>query len=309
MKCRLAFLSTLTAFSVAAFAQSSSVSTATTTTNENRTSLSDLTANKKFEENNDITDAKIKADAGSLSRYSLKFNLSYYGPTLGELDAKDQPNPDGGVGTYDTSLGGSLGGRLRLDRQTTISFGTGLKIIHPLHGAERTDLNNPYASYDLTTKLGGVQMRNSWGVSYITIPNYTAVGEYGGLSYDLSLNYDLGASGFAISFDSSVGYYLYKREYIASDKKASRSSLSFYPGLKYNFTDKLNVNTSTSISYLNLRSTSNELQMINRTVSQRLGLGYAYTRDVYVAPYLNMYPDHLAWDTTTINISTSFSVL
>lgn len=288
-------------FATMAFAQ--------TSTNESKTSLTEIQGNKKFEENTEITDAKIKADAGSLSRYSLKFNLSYYGPTLGDISSKDQPNPDGSNGSYETSLGGSLGGRFRIDPKTTVSLGSGLKVIHPFHGAERTDLNNPYLSYDMTNKINGIQMRNSFGVSYITVPNYTAVGEYGGLNYDLSLSYDLGASGFAISMDSSIGYYLYKRDYVPSDKKATRSQISVYPGMKYNFSDKLSVNTSTAISVYNPRQKSNEFALLNKTVTQRLGLGYAYSRDIYVAPYLTLYPDRLATDTTTFNISTSFSVL
>lgn len=305
------FLAT-SALSLAAIAQSSSASLGTTTTpsaGENKVSLSEVVGNKKFEENNEITDAKLKADAGSLSKYSLKFNLSYYGPTAGDLTAKDQPNPDGSVGSYETSIGGSLGARYRIDPKTTISMGSGLKLIHPFHGAERMDLNNPYLSYDMTNKINGVQMRNSFGVSYITVPNYTKVGEFAGLSYDLSFNYDLGSSGFAVGLDGSLGYYLYKRDYQKSDKSANRSSISMYPTLKYNVSDKLNINTSPSLSYANYRSTSDELTFVQKTVSQRIGLGYAFSRDIYIAPYINFYPDRWTPDATTLNISSSFSLL
>lgn len=306
-------LLTVTALSSYVSAQTSSVSLPTSsshseTTSTNSTSLLRV-IDPKFEENNEITDAKIKADAGSLSKYSLKFNLSYYGPTFGDLGAKDQPNPDGSIGTYETSIGGSLGGRYRIDKRTTISVGSGIKLIHPFHGMDRTDLNNPYISYDMTNKFSGIQMRNSIGASYITIPNYKNVGEYAGLNYDASFSYDLGMSRFAIGLDTSIGYYLYNRDYIKKDGKANRSSVSFYPTLKYNFSDKLNVNTSTNISFWNPRSRSNETVLLNKTVSQRLGVGYAYTRDIYVAPYINFYPDRFSDDATTLNISTSFSLL
>lgn len=297
----------------AVFAQSSSTSssvgTTTVSSGENRTTIGEVLGNRKFSENNEITDAKIKADAGSLSRYSLKFNLSYYGPTFGDVSAKDQPNPDGSIGTYETSIGGSLGGRFRIDKKTTISLGGGLKLVHPFHGMDRTDLNNPYISYDMTNKIDGVQMRNSFGASYITVPNYKAVGEYAGLNYDLALAYDLGSSGYAISLDSSLGYYLYDRDYISKDGKASRATASIFPGVKYNFSDRFNVNTSLSISVWNPRSKSDEFALLNKTVSQRLGVGYAYSRDIYFAPYVNFFPDRLSFDRTTINFSTSFSVL
>jgi hypothetical protein len=47
----------------------------------------------------------------------------------------------------------------------------------------------------------------------------------------------------------------------------------------------------------------------NKTVSLRLGLGYAFTRDVYFAPYVQSYVTKLALDTTSINVSGVFSVL
>jgi hypothetical protein len=276
---------------------------------ETNTQISDIVGNKKFEENTDITDAKIKADSGSLSKYSLRFSLSYYGPTLGDLSSKDQPNPDGSVGSYATAIGGSFGGRYRIDKKTTISLGTGIKLIHPFHGMDRTDMNNPYMSYDMTSKVSDVQMRNSFGVSYITVPNYKEVGEYGSLSYDLSLSYDIGLSDFAISLDSSVGYYLYDRDYKPSDRNANRASVSFYPGLKYRFSDKFSLNTSTNISFWNPRWKNDEFALLRKTVTQRLGLGYAFSRDIYISPYIDFYPDRITADGTTLNISSSFSLL
>ena len=297
-----------------ALAESSGVqlpmtSTSDATAGESKTPLRDVLGNQKFQENNEITDAKIKADAGSLSKYSLKFNLSYYGPTMGDLSAKDQPNPDGSIGTYETSIGGSLGGRYRIDPKTTVSVGSGVKLVHPFHGMDRTDLNNPYISYDKTAKIAGIQMRNSIGASYITIPNYTAVGEYASVNYDASFFYDLGKSGYSVGLDSSLGYFLYGRDYKKSDRSAGRANWAFYPTVKYNFSDYLNINTSTNISFWNPRARKDEFALLNRTVSQRLGLGYLYSRDVYISPYVNFFPDKLSWDRTTLNIVTSFSLM
>lgn len=269
----------------------------------------EVLSNKKFEETKEITDAKLKADSGSLSKYSLKFSLSYYGPTLNDLSSKDQPNPDGTVGTYETSLGGSFGARYRIDSKSSISAGTGVKAIYPLHGFERFELNNPYISYDMLTKFSGIQMRNSPGISYITVRNYKLIGEFGSLNYDFSMVYDLLPSNFSVSFDSSIGYYLYKRPYRTSDRKAARYNLAFFPGAKYKFTDKFNINTSLSLNYYNARSRSSHLDLQSRTISQRIGLGYAFTRDVYISPYLNFFPNNIAAKATTINLSASFSLL
>ncbi len=275
-----------------------------------KTELSEIAPNRKFTDEHEITDIKIRADAGSLSKYSFRFNLSFFGPTFGDISAKEQPNPDGSAGPYSTALSGTIGMRYRTSSQTSLSLGTGLKAIHPLQGADRFDVSTPYLSYDMTKRTeSGIQMRNSFGVSYVTLPEYTKLGEVAGANYDFSSIYNIGASGYAVGVDTSLSYFYYTRKYQPSDKSASRGGVQIFPTAKYNFTDKLNVTTSTALSWTSPRDRANESILLNRSISQRLGVGYAISRDIYVFPYVTIYPSHMAWDMTTMNISTSFSVL
>jgi hypothetical protein len=271
--------------------------------------LKNALKNKKFAEDKDITDAKLQAESGSVSRYSLKFNLAYYGPILNDLSAQDQPNPDGGNQPVETAIAGSLGMRYRMSPATSISIGTGIKAVHPFGDQDRFDINSPFASYDMLSRIGDVQMRNSPGIGYVTLPNYVKAGQYGSLSYDLSAVYNFGTSGWAVGTDANVGVYLYNRDYVASDKKASSYSLSFAPNVKYNFSDTFSANTSVGMAWWNARSNDNDYALWNKTITERVGLGYAYTRDIYFAPYINMYPTRLALDTSTINVATIFSLL
>lgn len=272
-------------------------------------STEDLLGMKKFEEATEITDSKLKAEAGSLSRYSLKFHLSYYGPTINDLSVKDQPNPDGSIGTYETALGGSIGARYRLSSTRSITAGSGLKAIYPFNGCNRVDLNNPYLNYDVLSKVAGIQMRNSPGISYVTVPNYKVVGQFASLTYDLGMVYNIGTSDVAIGLESNINYLLYNRDYIKKDKKAAQYNIAFFPNIKYNFTDNLNAVTSLSLNYWNARSTKSAFNLQKRTLGERLGLGYAITRDIYISPYLVFYPSKLATNTTTINLTTTFSLL
>lgn len=305
----LTFLLTfLFALAPRAFAVSEENSPVSSTVPAPRTSQK-LLHNFKFAENPSITDAKIKTDAGSLSQYSLKFNFIYSGPTLGDLSAKDQPNPDRVIAPSETSVSGSLGGRYRLDSQRSIGLGTGIKVIHPFHGAERTDLNNPFISYNMADKLGEVQVRHLLGLSYFTVPNFTVIGAATGLLYDTSLAYDIGSTGLGLGLDSSFVYYNYRREYQAADRNAPRLIWALFPTIKYFFNDRFNLHTAINVSLWNPRAKSDEFALHNRTVSQRLGIGYSYSRDIYLAPYINFYPDKLSTDRTTLNFSTSFSIL
>jgi hypothetical protein len=270
---------------------------------------------KKFEENHEITDAALKATAGSLSQWSMRFNLSYYGPPVGDLGALDQPNPDGAVAATATAISGSIGTRYRLDPQHSISLTAGVSDNYPLRSQQKLDINNPLLTYDMAFKLGNWQLVSSPGISLVTQKVYTSKGEYGGLSYSLYSAYNLGDSGFALTGDAALGYYLFNRDYNSAppkkggDGKVRRINYSLYPGMKYNVNSKLNLNTQVVFTLFNPRSEDSVLPIYSRRVWQKVGVGYAITRDIYVNPYVQFYPSKMALDTTTINLSTVFSIL
>ncbi len=264
---------------------------------------------QQFSDPQIITDKKLQADEGSFSRFSLKFGLGYYGPGLGDLNNKNQPNPDGVISNNQTKISGSVSGRYRFDRRQTVSFGTGVSAIYPLHGWERTDVNNPYVSYDRSSRWGDTQIRQNVGFSLITTPEYRKIGETSSVSYAIDTVQNLGESRFAAGLDSKIEYYFYERSYRKSDRGAAQAYLSFYPNLKYQFSDKLNMNTSYAIMFYNPRQLDNKFALWNRTVTQRIGLGYSYARDVYFSPYITIYPSNIKTTNSTFSLAATFSVL
>ncbi len=276
---------------------------------------------KKFEETSVITDAKLKADAGSLTVVSLKANLAYYGPPVADLEAKDQPNPDGVVSATKTAISGSLGARYRFSPTTSISSGAGVKNNYPFHNGQKMTMSNPYLSYDTSFRLGGVQMVAAPGVTLVTEEAFTRVAETWGVNAKLNGVYNLGESGFAVGADTSLAHYFFSREYdpgkpavgkkkaIPGDGAVQRIALSINPNVKYNLTPKLSAITSWGFSLYNPRAEESRSEFRSRTVNQRVGVGYAVTRDVYLSPYIQFYPTQFSWRTATANISTVFSVL
>ena len=292
-----------------AMAQSSST-TATSPTNTTTGSFREVIKQVEIADPNIITDKKLQADEGALSKYSVKFGLSYSGPGIGDLSNKNQPNPDGVPSTNETKISGSIGARYRIDGVSAISLGTGISAIHPLHGWERTDVNNPYLSYDRSSRFGGLQVRNIIGVSSITSPVFKKIGETASASYEVDLVHNIGDSRFAAGLDTKYDYFLYERAFVKkTDRGAAQNYLSFYPNMKYQVSDKLNVNTSLSLQLYNPRVLHDRYAMWNRTMTQRLGVGYSYRRDVYFSPYLTIYPKNLKPENTTFNLAATFSVL
>lgn len=309
LKSLIVLILTGTSYSVYAQSSVSSVSTSEAAVQESTLKVDQVLKNKKFADDKDITDTKLKADSGSLSRYSMKFSLSYYGPPIGDLSNEKQPNPDGSIGNNDTSLGGAISFRYRFDSKSALSMGTGINVLTPVQGSKRTDVKQPFLSYDRNSRFGDFQIRNSYGASVTTTPEYIDVGQYGGLSYDNSFVYNFGSSGFAAGVDTGFNYFLYNRDYERADKTAGRYTLGFYPQVKYNFSDKMNMYTSLALNFQNYRSREDEYSLLNKTLSARVGMGVAFTRDIYFAPYLNFYPKDLKTESTTISFATIFSIL
>lgn len=300
--------------------QIASAQSATTTqesTAATKSKLSEALSNKKFEDDTQITDAKLKAENGSLSKYSLKFNLGYSGPPTSNLDSSFQPNPDTNKKPADVNLSGSLGAKFRFSSDQTFSAGTGVSAIDPMHGVSRYDTNDPFIAYSLLSRVNGMQMSHYFKTAYVTTPRYTSLGENGSVSYDNWLVYDLGKSPFALEFDTGFGYYFYNRgPYLTGKAKvdkyelrATRYSVTFIPILKYRLSGKLNLETSVSFSYLNYRTTEDHTLWNQSMSTQRLGIGYAISRDIYINPYISFYPDQFSPEYTSLNISTSFSLL
>lgn len=266
---------------------------------------------KKFEENHEITDTKLKAESGSLSVVSARFNLSYYGPPVTDFSLQNQPNPDNVTSPTQVAISGSVGMRYRLDSSSSISLYAGLTDQYPFTDQQTLDVNSPSLSYTNAFKLGAVQIISSPSITWVTTNTFRNVGETSGAGYQIGSIYNIGSSGFAIGGGGGASYYFFDRNYNAKiDKqKVRRINISLEPTIKYNITDRLNVNTSMIYTLFNPRNVSSEYSLYTRRAYERLSVGYAFTRDIYVSPFIQFYPSSMAWRTTTINISSTFSVL
>jgi hypothetical protein len=294
-----------------------STSQATDAASAINTSTTNSTFNKKFNEDTAITSPRLRAEAGSLSTYSIKSSMIYLGPGIGHMDSRDRPNPDHMVGSYATSLGGSISGRYRISSDAALSFGTGLTALHPIQGTDRIDTRTPFIGYDLTKRFSEIQTRQAFEINKTTVPEQLRVGQVGGLSYGSSILYDLGMSKYSVGFDSRLNYSNYNRGYeapnrrmhIHGDGNASNYLLSFSPNFLYNFSDRVSANTAFPLTYQNMRSSKSIYQLRTLELTQSLGMSYSFSPQVMVSPFINLYPAHASTETTTFNVATIFSVL
>ncbi len=274
-----------------------------------KSSLGKILGNKKFEESETLTDPKLRVEDGSLSHYSVSSTLGYNGPPVGSLSTADQPNPDHKIGPYAQKLTGNIMGKYRLDPVQSLSVGTGVAFNHPFSGWDRTDVNNPFIRYDLASRIGGWQMRNSPELLYSTIPNYTAVGEIGGFEWYNALVHNLGTSRFAFELDTFFFAWIFDRGYQGADGSVQAWSIMTSPIIKYQYSDRLNFNAGVTLSGWNPRARNDSTILLGYIPTGSVGLVYAYNRDIYFAPCIGLFPGQFAWNTTTVNFTTVISLL
>ncbi len=281
--------------------------------------LKGVLKNKKFGVDEKITDMELKAQGGSLSRYSLKFDLSYSGPPVGDLSDPEVPNPDNRPRVNRTSLGGSMGGRYRIDERSALNANTGLRWFSPYHqvsgqrvekpkGEKDYELSNPSMSYDRTYSWLGTQMRSSAGASVTTQEYYLDRAQMGSLGLSQSAKYYFQPSRWVASMLTNLDFYAYDRDFEFTDGRVSNYYISLIPGLEYKFMDNLHAVTSVAYSFANLRQDGSWWRWDDQQPTQRLGLGWGISRKVYFNPYLNFFTERPAIKTTSLSFRTVFSV-
>ena len=125
-------------------------------TNSSSASLSDLQKpdEKKSDIDDEITDARLRAQLGSKSVWSFKSSLAYSGGSIQDPLNSVRPNYRASATIESmTSLSGDVGVNYRAGERNNISFGTGVTIVDPLHG----DITKP--AEDVRTGRSGVLPR------------------------------------------------------------------------------------------------------------------------------------------------------
>ncbi len=262
---------------------------------------------KEYKEVEEVTDAELRAKAGSQSKWSLSGYLGYSGPRIDRLHEEVRPNPDNQPQPADTSVQGSLGIRYRWSSSTSISADTGMRFFTPLAGARRGEVSDPGVSLERLYKLWGLQMRSRYSLSATTAAIYKEQGQVGtfNMAHDFKRRIGGSQSPVLFSVGSSFNWFFFERAYQAGQDIRGVSNYLFtvFPGLQYNIRDNLQIGTSIAAGYSNPRSEDNWWNWNQRMGSQRLTLGYGVTRDIFLAPYLNFFPEEFTWDTTSVNMN------
>jgi hypothetical protein len=294
--------------------------------------INHILRNPEFADDNKLTDNRLRVQAGSLSKYSISSSMTLKGPAIGDPSAPDLPNPDKRVGNYSQKLVGDISGKYRFDSSHTLGFGTGLTFNHPLQGVDKTSVSTPFVSYNIANRIQDVQMLLSPSISYTTTSENLATGQVGAAGLSALFVKDLGTSRFSVSLGSLIGINIYGRGYTApvsshhgtskhaagivkpggsfgGDGNSSQYYIGVSPGIKYKITDHVDFSTRLTIPFYNPMLADNISVIKPNSPTAVFGVGYAYNRDLYIGPSIQIYPTILSPDTTTVNVAMLFSLL
>lgn len=267
-----------------------------------------------------ITNRKMRAEAGSKSKYSMSASLSYNGGSINKPLAEDRPNITGALGTtYKAALGGDVSGRYRMTATDSLSAGVGIRWIAPLETdgltpdpesgevQDRSDISNPYLSYNKVYRWSGIQSVFSTGATFITNSDMRDRGYVTTFSISQNNIYNIGTTGLGVGLLLNAGTGIYDKDEFAAAQY--EYALGAYPFLEYVINDTFNLRTISGVwVYDHSRAEENPSTFSKNKIYQSVGLGISLTRDIYLYPNVQFMPEDIRDDRTNVALNATLNL-
>lgn len=272
----------------------------------------------------EITNARMRAELGAAKQWSFNAALSYNGSTLARPTDKLRPNIVGGTTNADlsTSLSGTLSVNFRKDKNNSLSLSTGVNILTPFNGdwtrsriqnptysgkpgqkqmVQRINVADPSATYSHSRRIGDIQSITAISVLVVTDPVFQSqtgmLGNFG-ISQTLAVqqgNWTLGGyiSGFSYVYENSLN----------ADQKNGEATFSgsVVPFVEYQFNDLIGwraVFNYFGWDYLKNATKKGQSAYSFYTPQNSTGVMFSLSRDIWLYPNIQFLPFNLRSDLT-----------
>lgn len=313
---------------------------ATTTQSTTSSTVKVEDVQKKDESKKDIdeeiTNARMRAQLGTKSKISFKSAFSYSGGSLEKPLAEIRPNYRSGANRAAlTAMGGSIGMNYRLSERDNVGFGTGISIQNPFHGdisantfkdprgsdekVKRFEVSTPYIEFSRAYKVAGLQMISDISYSHYTTQDMTSknygMNALGNVALGQTILADLGESnwsaGVALSFDTTLyngGLSQYMKD---EGTRQDDFGYGVFPFAEYSFNDSYSFRTV--FGYFQMIHYKDQEGTAKSTVNamrpyQSVGIGMAVTRDIYLYPNVQFLPLDMRSDLTNVGLSANLNL-
>jgi hypothetical protein len=273
----------------------------------------------------DITNAKMRAESGSKSTWSIKANINYNGGNLESPFSSVRPNY-AGISSQDnsTSIAGTIAAAYRWNKADTFRAGTGVLLLTPFQntfedatnsrGSRKGNISDPYVEYSRAMRLRGYQNIFDTLYTHYTQSAYTAAGYVGIYDVNHTALYKTETTAWELGLNGDFNYTFFndaaKPTDISLNPESGRSdyTLALYPFAEYAFNERYSFRTVFRFLTFDHYRNDPSSTFVRELYTQSLGLGIAVTRDVYLYPNMQFAPEHLSLGLTNVALSTTLNI-
>lgn len=278
-----------------------------------------------------ITNKKMRAETGSLSKFSLSTEWNYSAGSIEKPLDPVRPNITGAAGTPALQrLGGTVNLKYRVSTTQYATLGVGLAMTTPFHTSistndpkiqkqfdrnrQRLDVNDPTVGYNWLARVAGLQSVSSLGATYITTNLLRDWGYQSGLGLSQVFAKDLTPVTLGVSLNASYSFF---------DQAANKPfggpgetlgsyqsdvSLGVYPFAEYAVSDTFTLRTLAGVASFDRYRGEMPWTFSQNTMYMSVGLGISVNRDVYIYPNVQFLPENIRSDLTNVAINANINV-
>lgn len=275
---------------------------------------------KEDEADQVITNRRLRADSGSLSKWSGAMFFNYQGGSVADPLKPERPNITNGKDALTLqNLTGELGIRYRLTSLDSITASTGFFMTTPFHSSIDTDNAALEKSFDENSQelnvadpfLKYVHLDRVWTLQSVTTlkPLLITNNQQKELGYKASYFISqvfMKDAGRGFSYGGAFQGTWY--DFSEYNSRTSRNVIGFYPAAEYVLNDTFNLRTVFGWQVYEQYRTQENGTWTKRKVYQSVGVGISLSRDVFLYPNIQYIPSDIRSDRTNIAISANVNV-
>lgn len=269
-----------------------------------------------------ITNRRLRASEGSLSKWSISTFWNYSGGSLSDPTEPERPNiVNGGNVQTLQSLSGEVGVKYRLTKLDSLTFSTGVFMTTPFHSqidsnsplkpafeenSRKLNVQDPFLKYSHLDKIWGIQSISTIQGKLITNNQLAERRFRSELLLSQNFMKDVGNTGFSYGA-SFMGYFYDFRDSVKMDG-LTEQLLGIYPQAEYVINDIFNVRTVFGWQiYENVRGQPSDTYT-KRKVYQSVGLGISLSRDLFLYPNIQFIPSNIRDDVTNLALQMNWNI-
>ncbi|WPU64350.1 hypothetical protein [Peredibacter starrii] len=263
-----------------------------------------------------ITNRRLRASSGSLSKWSGNFAINYQGGSVEKPGAAQRPNITSGADALTLQyLTANVGLRYRFNPLNSLTLGTGVFMNTPFNSSIKTNdpalkkefnktkqdvtVSDPNLIYTNLARVWGFQVVTQLTPTLITNTQQRQAGYRA--SYDIASTWMRDIGDFGLSGGATFEWTGYSFD--KTNQGLAKNVWQLYPVLEYVINDTFNLRTLWGWQvYQQTREMAWDTYE-KRVVYQSFGVGISLSRDIFLYPNIQFIPSDIRDDRTNLGIS------